>query len=575
MDDIPLIKYNSYIQEGHSLISYLLQEDGVTGGSVTGYHTGYYRPLINISYYIDYQIWGMNPKGFRTTSLILHVLSCFVLFNLLIMLIKERYVAFLLTLLFALHPVNTEAVSWITSRNNIVVTLFGLSSLYCYIRAWEKGDGKAYILSVFCFAGAIFSKEFGVVLFPVFILYQRLLNKQKKDFWEELRGYLPIILIIVFYFILRKNVIGSLFTPSEVSNTLMRIFFSPYLILFYLKLIFFPYMLHSFIIGYFHPHMYLKIFLGILFLILACLVLWKYRNNRIVIFSILSFFLALLPISNIIPTATITLISMRWLYFPMAFLFIAVSYVLLKLISMNNRLLSALVAAIMIYFGIYTYFMNKNLWHDGEIFFRQEAMNFNNFYYADGFAMSLLSQKKYKLADKYFQLAISHYQRPETYINYSILLLTTGRPREALSYLQKLESNPTTMTERGKAFNNAGMAYFVLKDYEKAINHFSKAVLYRPKEPKCWVNLGAAYGSIGNYRDSVKTLKKGLTILPGSIEIKKNLAVTYMNMNEYGKAIALLEKIPYKEDWDPGIDKLLKRARESMHNENKRIDITK
>ena len=80
-DDNSLIRNNSYIREGHSVFSYLSQEDGIADEIDKGViHTGYYRPLTNFTYHFDYLLWGMDAKGFRTTNIILHLLNVLLLY---------------------------------------------------------------------------------------------------------------------------------------------------------------------------------------------------------------------------------------------------------------------------------------------------------------------------------------------------------------------------------------------------------------------------------------------------------------------------------------------------------------
>lgn len=151
LDDNPLIKNNPYIKKTQSIVSYLTQEDGISDkrDMEGNYHTGYYRPLINVSYWIDYRIWGMNAPGFRTTNLILHLLSCFVLYHLVLLFVNDQRAAFLATLLFSLHPANTESVSLVVARNNILVTLFSLLSFYFYLKARESGGYLKILISAF------------------------------------------------------------------------------------------------------------------------------------------------------------------------------------------------------------------------------------------------------------------------------------------------------------------------------------------------------------------------------------------------------------------------------------------
>jgi len=250
LDDRPLVKDNLFIREFKRPALYLSHEDGIRNGGLTGYHTGYYRPLINLFYTIDFKIWGMNPSGFRTTNLILHLFTCIILYQLLFTLLGGRFIAFAVTILFGLHPVNTESVAFICARNNILVTIFSLISFYYYLENSKEKKIWAGLLSYLAFVAALFCKEFAVMLLPIFFLYNRLIVNNRKILKDEIFGYIPFILILFLYFILRISVTSSLLTPSEMGHLSYRVYFTPYLIVWNLKLIFFPYGLHSFGLSY-------------------------------------------------------------------------------------------------------------------------------------------------------------------------------------------------------------------------------------------------------------------------------------------------------------------------------------
>ncbi len=569
LDDKPLIQKNSYIREIHSLRSYFMQEDGVSDkGNGEIYHTGYYRPLINLSYWIDFKIWGMNAPGFRTTNLILHLVTSFLLFKVVDLLIGNRQAAFWAALLFALHPVNTESVSWVVSRNNILVTLFSLLSLYFYFKSSEGPSYLNLIASVLFLAMAVSSKEFALLVVPIFFLYQRLFSGRGQNVYKELTSYFPFILILICYFILRKTATSLWFSPSEAGDLWKRLYFAPYLITRNLGLIFLPYDLHSFIVHY--PNAYLSwwAFVGFICCALFGLFMWRERKvNRIVSFAFLSFFLAISPVLNILPlTRAVTLISMRWLYFPMTFVSLALSIYIKKFAKINYFLTVSILGLVVTYFGVYSYVLNKGLWHDEDSFFKQEIIRFKNNYYAYGYAVKLLNKKEYREAERYFRIAIKHYSdQDKNYINYSALLINTGRPGNALLYLNRAKALTMAHDEQGEWLNNMGMAYFHLNKLGKAIGNFEKAVAFCPNEPQFWANLGGAYGSMGDYINSVSALKKGLEIAPESIQLRKNLAVTYIRMEDYEKAILTLEKIPTHEiERNIEVEKLLKQARKGL-----------
>ena len=566
LDDKPLVKDNLSLKEFSKPAFYLSHEDGVSDESFPGYHTGYYRPLVNLFYTIDYKIWGMNPSGFRTTNLILHLLTCIMLYQFLRKMLGGNLIPFSVTLLFGLHPVNTESVAWITSRNNILVTLFSLISFYYYLK--EKNERRVWagVLSYISFVAALLCKEFGVMLLPIFFLYNRLMANNSKICKDETLGYIPYILIIFFYFILRANVIGSILTPISTPNLFRNLYFVPFLIAYNLKLICIPYSLHSFIIQYPDNYLSWKALAGFICLGFLAFFLWRERKNKIFLFSFVAFFVALFPVLNILHTSAVTKVSMRWLYFPMIFLSFSCVWYCEKFIKIHRFVVISGLSAIIIYFGTYSYLLNQHLWHDEKSFFTQEILHFNNTLYAGGFAESLFNEGNVRDAERYFQRAINNYpHETNNYINYAALLIDTDRPDTALMYLDKAQSLPMASNERGQWFNNAGIAYFQLKKQDKAVMSFKKAVVFSPHESQFWANLGSAYGSAGDYENSVFFLQKGLNIDPDSIQLRKNLSITYINMGDFKNAIVTLEKIPSQErEKDIEVNVLLKKAKDKF-----------
>jgi tetratricopeptide (TPR) repeat protein len=568
LDDNPLVKNNSYIKKVQSIASYLMQEDGISDKKdmERDYHTGYYRPLINFSYWIDYKTWGMRAPGFRTTNLILHLLSCFVLYHLVFLFVNDWRAAFLATLLFSLHPVHTESVAWVTSRNNILVTLFSLLSFYIYLKGKETASYIKIGLSALCFMLATLTKEFAIMLLPIMLLHQWLFEKEKGNIRETVYIYLPFAVVLVVYFLLRQGATGSWMSPSGTDGLWSRIYYAPYLIVYNLRCVFFPYALHNFSTSY--PTFLLdsKALGSIFLVVLLGVLIWKKRRHRLILFPAASFLIALFPVLNIIPTSASSLVGMRWLYFPMSFLTIALAWIILKGLSNRAFVVFSFVSIASLYFGLYTYTLNRGLWQNEKNFFHTEVLQFNNSLYFGGLAELYLDEKKYEDADRYFRESIKHYPHiARTYINYSALFIYNERPEAALSLLRQAKSLTMTRDERGDWFNNMGMAQFKLRNGEEALKNFKKAVLYRPEEPLFWGNLGGAYSSMADYENSVSSLKKGLEIAPDSIELLKNLAIIYMKMGKYEDAVKVLEKMSAADRRDDEqITRLLKKARHRL-----------
>jgi hypothetical protein len=569
LDDNALVKNNTFIKESHSIATYFSQEDGVVDEKdLSEYHSGYYRPLINMTYRLDYLLWGMDAAGFRITNVLLHILCCFVLL-ILFSLLLDRQIAFWITLIFALHPVNTEAASFIVARNNIIVTFFILIAFYFYIIAWERKNYFTYIVSLLLFTGAIFSKEYGVMLIPLLFIYQRTLSKQRYGLPKELISYIPFLIIAFIYILLRKGVTDSLLTPANMEGIWSRIYFAPFIIFYNLKLIILPHGLHIIYLEY--P---INIFnwyttISFLLILLMFFTMWKLKTDRRFIFSVLAFLICVFPSVNIIPHSSISLIAMRWLYLPMSFLLIGVGIIIQKAILTRRDITVSILIIILTYLGGYTYTLNRGLWHDDDTLFKQEVLGFGNYLFASDIADRYLHNKRYLEAEKYFKTAIEKFPyQAYGYINYSALLTETGRPADAISILNKAKTLVMTHHVQGEWFNNMGMALSQSGDKEQGLECFKKAVIYVPDEPIFWSNLGGAYGMTGDYQNSIDALKKGIEISPDSIQLWTNLALSYINLKDYKTAVTVLERISEQEAKENSeVIKLLKLAREGLARE--------
>jgi tetratricopeptide (TPR) repeat protein len=92
-----------------------------------------YWPVSNTSFWIEWRLWGMNPAGYHATNLILHIVE-----SILIWIVLRRLAmpgAFLAATLFAVHPVNVEAVAWIAQRKDMSAMLFFLLAIHWYLKA--------------------------------------------------------------------------------------------------------------------------------------------------------------------------------------------------------------------------------------------------------------------------------------------------------------------------------------------------------------------------------------------------------------------------------------------------------
>jgi hypothetical protein len=119
------------------------------------------RPLTYFTFWLNYQLGGRNPVGYHAVNLALHLVSVLLLWNVLSRMIPRR-AALIAAVLFALHPIQTEAVIYVFARGTLLATVLCLLSL----RSWIRGR---HWRAVAWFAVALLAKE-ECVAFPVFLL---------------------------------------------------------------------------------------------------------------------------------------------------------------------------------------------------------------------------------------------------------------------------------------------------------------------------------------------------------------------------------------------------------------------
>ena len=545
MDDHVLVEKNAFIQELKAPHVYFTQEDGVPDRSQwqTGdYHTGYYRPLVSLSYALDHWLHGNNPVGFRLTNLLLHLAVCLSLLGFLRRHVADGFFALAAVLVFALHPVNTEAVAWISSRNNIMAALFSILALDFYARRGRPG----LFLSVLFFALALFSKEYGVMLLPMLLAWNRTLGAGQRSITQETVSYLPFGAVLVGYFILRASVTGAVLSPAEGAGFGLRLAMVPYLVLYNLRLILLPAGLHSFSVDYPAKDTWAPIILGLVGLSLVSALIWRYRRDKRLLLGTACFLLGLFPVLHLVPTSAVSLISMRWVYFPLAFFTIAwcrpLSFLLRK------PLKAGVLAAVILALGGYSAYLNRFQWHDDAAFFQREVMEFGNMAYAGGMADVLHDRGQYQAAEfHYLEGMAARPDMVETRIGYAALLIDTGRPQQALAVLDETGKLFMSRENRGRLHNNRGMALARLGKTAEAIETFEKAVALAPGEVSFWGNLGGAYGVAGDYRRSAEALEKGLALDPGAVGLLANLVLTRLNMGDSEGAREAFEKLPREE----------------------------
>lgn len=133
----------------------------------------YYRPLVNLSYWLDFQLWDMQPSAMHLENVVIHVVNALFVFLITTRLPKSSQSSLLpycSALVFGLHPINTESINWIPGRTDVYAGLFVFIAIYCLIRSLqEQSTLYAFIAFGSAFTG-ILAKETAIMFLPAAFL---------------------------------------------------------------------------------------------------------------------------------------------------------------------------------------------------------------------------------------------------------------------------------------------------------------------------------------------------------------------------------------------------------------------
>jgi predicted membrane-bound mannosyltransferase len=277
--------------------------------NIIPYESFYYRPLLTLSFFIDYIISGNSPAMFHLTNVVLHIACVCVLFALLKKFLSQKAsIAF--ALLFAAHPVLVQAVAWVPGRNDSLLALFTFSAFLFFLKWLQTSAVKQFLLFNLFFAFAMFTKETAAVLPLMCVIFTLLFDKPKKVLY-----FLPPMLLIFTAFVLLKtHYMHGVLAENTVSNIIKT---SPY-VLHYFGKIFLP--------VYLSPIQTLKDYPPLPSVVVtaaftACCFIFKIRKVKLFIFGILWFVLFSLPALSLLGNAMLE----HRVYVPMLGIILAVS----------------------------------------------------------------------------------------------------------------------------------------------------------------------------------------------------------------------------------------------------------
>ncbi len=521
------------------------------------------RRIGYMSFALNYYLGELNSFGYHLANVIIHILNGLVLFllshTILILTTKGGQgrgdalkISFLGSLLWLVHPIQIQAVSYIVQRLTSLAALFFLLSLFCYIKARMSQSYKKlalFLLSIFLGILALGTKENTATL-PFFIVVVEFFFLQQHPFKMN-RKKLGLIMLVVGLFILISGIyLGSDFisrmalkyehrgwTPLERVLTQFRV------VVLYLTLLIYPHpsrlnVDHDLSISssLFSPF---TTFLSLLLIIgLLLLAVFQMRRNRLVSYAIFWFFGNLVIESSIIP---LVLVFEHRVYLPSMGLIILVVGLCVGLSNREwKKWVAGLIILLVLLFSYWTY-VRTSVWN-GPVSLWMDAIKKSPYKTRPYFKLGEFYRKKGRLDEaiaKFEQILSLDPNSVSTHNNLGLAYFRQGKLDEAISaYKKALSLNPNL----AKVHSNLGDAYSKKDRLDEAISAYKKALTINPNYAKVHNNLGDAYAKKGRLDEAIFACKKALAINPDYAVAHISLSEFYYYKRDYKAAITYCDK---------------------------------
>ncbi|KPK42993.1 MAG: hypothetical protein AMJ78_00005, partial [Omnitrophica WOR_2 bacterium SM23_29] len=196
-DDHYLVKKNLFIKNPAYLPNIFTENIGAGGKG----RFSFYRPLQILTYMVDYSLWELNAMGYHLTNTLLHILVAIGIYWLINVLCSDNLLSLFTALLFVVHPVHTEAVTYISGRADSLVAILMLLCIIFYIKNINKGNLALYAVMVLSYILALLSRENSLILPVLILLYHYAFKMRIKP-----KLFLPLLGLACLYIVLRVGV---------------------------------------------------------------------------------------------------------------------------------------------------------------------------------------------------------------------------------------------------------------------------------------------------------------------------------------------------------------------------------
>jgi len=394
--------------DDRALIDWLYSMDGKSPIDLFTWTSGnYYRPILQLTFLLDMWFWGAEPSFMHLENVLLHLANVLLLFACAHTVFhhyadQNRWFPFLAALLFAIHPINTEAVNWIAGRSDLLAGVFVLLAAWLLLLGLVRDRPVFSYLSILPLLPGVLSKETAAFFIPagvVLILWNNHSSAgEQSGFWRRIRSRLPFLfpylalpllyLLLRIYFFLSQPARISLFSNffsvggTELLTMLQKVLIG---IGFYFKKLIFPWPL-NFTIFQISDHYF---WLGLLLIPLLVYCMWRF--DLLGGLFLASFSIGTSALLVILLRPAWTPFAERYLYLPSAFFCLAVVFLFTQCCKELLPRQIVIPLLVILFSGTAYATIDRNLlWQDNLLLFEDAVAKSPDFPYARSVLADLL-----------------------------------------------------------------------------------------------------------------------------------------------------------------------------------------
>ncbi len=492
-----------------------------------------WHPLTWISHMLDVEWYGTNAAGHHFTNVLLHALNAVVLFLLLQQATGRTLRSAAVAALFALYPINVEAVAWIADRKGVLCVLFLLLTLWAYDRYARKPGVGRYLWVVLFFAMGLMSKimiialPFGLLLLDYWPL-GRFRETQKGD--EARRSFptfltlavekIPLLLMSaaagwMTLYMHRKD--ASLTLAMPLTWRLKNVAYS---YLAYIGKAIWPTRMAVF---YPHPENSLPwstIIISIAVLAGISGLVWRLREKRYLVVGWLWFLVTMAPMSGIVQSGRQGMAD-RYMYVPMIGLFVAAIWFLgdwAARLRLNPGLLTV---AFLVSVSPYVYVAHTQIgyWHDSYTLFSHAVqVTKNNGIAENNLGAALVEMGQLQPAEQHVEAAVRLIpELASAHYNLGVILQRQNRGEEASREYHLAIATSSDPLEAAQAHNNLGMLYLMAQDSAAALAELNAAIALNPNEQNSYIGRGMIELQSFGFDSAVADFSRAARIAPSPL----------------------------------------------------------